>query len=260
MELWQIVILAIVQGVTEFLPISSSGHLVIVAQLMNAESVEDLNVSDVSIVLHVGSLLSILVFYFRRVLKLVTEDRRTILLIIVGTVPAVLVGLPIELKFENILESPLLSGIMLCVTAAVLLSVYFVERRDLRYEEMGTMKALLIGVSQAAAILPGLSRSGATIATGLWLGLGPRSAAGFSFLLAIPAIAGGGLLEAISLATGPPGTTPLLHLAIGAVISFVVGLASLEWLIRWLERGKLQLFALWCLPAGIGVIVWQLWG
>ena len=260
MELWQILILAVVQGVTEFLPISSSGHLVIVAQLMNAESVQDLDVSDVNIVLHVGTLLSILVFYQQRLLRLLTDDRRTILLIILGTIPAVLVGLPIELKFEYLLESPLLSGVMLCVTGAALFSASFLERGTKHYEGMGYGKAILIGLSQAAAILPGLSRSGSTIITGLWLGLDPRAAAGFSFLLAIPAIAGGGVLEAYSLATGPPSSTPLSYLVIGAVVSFAVGLISLAWLVRWLERGRLQLFALWCLPVGVAVIAWQLWG
>jgi undecaprenyl-diphosphatase len=119
-------------------------------------------------------------------------------------------------------------------------------------------QAFLIGIGQAAAIMPGLSRSGATISAGLRLGLSRDSAATFSFLLAIPVIGGACFLEIRSLLQQATFVTPPSYLAIGAVISFVVGLVSLIWLIRLLERGRLHYFACWCIPLGVAVIVWQL--
>ena len=257
LETWQMVVLAVVQGLTEFLPISSSGHLVIVAAWFGGGE-KELDVSDVNIVLHVGTLCSILVFYWYRVWRLIGEDRRAVVLLAIGTLPAVVVGVPLKLWFEQVLESPLLAGCMLLVTGAILLAAARCRRGEGEYLRLGFGQALLIGGAQAVAILPGISRSGATIAMGLRLGLSPKSAATFSFLLAIPAIGGAGLLELKSLLGDAQHATPPLDLAAGAVVSFIVGLASLWWLVRWLERGRFQLFAWWCIPLGLGVIVWQL--
>jgi undecaprenyl-diphosphatase len=259
--LWQILALAVVQGVTEFLPISSSGHLVVLASLISSGDVEHLEVSDLNIVLHIGTLFSILIFYWSRILRLLNEDRRTVGLLIVGTIPAVVIGLTIKVAFEDILESPLLAGCLLPVTGLILLWAVRELKGERRYQDLSYRHALVIGCSQAAAILPGLSRSGTTISAGLKLGLAPRSAATFSFLLAIPAIGGAGVLEVASLLShGESMTTPWTHLLSGGLVAFLVGLGSLFWLINWLERGKLQLFAWWCIPLGIGVVLWQLLG
>ncbi len=259
LELWHILVLAVVQGIAEFLPISSSGHVVIVAEVLAPDDTKGLDVGDVNIVLHVGTLLSIVLFYWQRVLRLVTEDRRTIGLLIVGTIPAVVIGLPIKWFAVGVLGDPLLAGMLLIVTGAILV---WASRRQAGagdYQTLGFSRALLIGGSQAAAILPGLSRSGATISTGLGLGLSPRAAATFSFLLAIPVIAGAGVLEVASLASNHQAvSTPLGHLVLGAGVSFIVGLVSLWWIVRWLERGRLQWFAWWCIPVGASVVVWQL--
>jgi undecaprenyl-diphosphatase len=262
LSLWQIVILAITQGATEFLPISSSGHLVVLAAFMApGGTTEGLEVSDVNIVLHGGTLVSILVFYWQRIWRLVGEDRRLIGLLFVGTLPAVLVGLPLK-KFggEAVLSSPLLAGCLLPVTGIVLLWASRAKPGDKVYGQIGYPSALAIGVAQALAILPGLSRSGMTISAGLRLGLQPQSAATFSFLLAIPVIGGACLLELASMLGEASLNTPLHYLAIGALISFAVGLVSLAWLVRWLERGRFQYFAAWCIPLGAIVVVWQLWG
>ncbi len=258
LSLTEIVILAVVQGLTEFLPVSSSGHLVVLAALLADGQSRDLEVTDLTIVLHAGTLISILVFYWQRVWRLVTEDRRMIGLLIVGTLPAVAAGLPL-MAAERLLSSPLLAGALLMVTGGMLLWAARLPVGATAYQKLTYGQALLIGVSQAVAILPGLSRSGATIVTGIRLGLTPRSAATFSFLLAIPAIAGASVLKIASLWRDATAATPPLHLAIGAAVSFVVGLAALFWLLRWIERGRLWYFAWWCLPLGAGVIVWQLW-
>ena len=123
---------------------------------------------------------------------------------------------------------------------------------------MDWRKTLIIGTSEAIAVLPGLSRSGTTISAGLRLGLSAQSAATFSFLLAIPAIGGAGTLEVVKILKDAEWSTPWQLLLMGMFVSFVVGLGSLWWLIRWLEKGKLQYFAYWCIPVGVVVAIYNL--
>ncbi len=259
LALWHILILAVVQGFTEFLPISSSGHLVVLSAFIAAGNPEHLDVADLNVVLHIGTLFSIVVFYWQRIWRLLGVDRRVIRPLIIGTIPAVVIGLTVKIACEQLVESALLAGLMLPVTGLILLWALHGMKGQREYTELTDREALWIGLSQAAAILPGLSRSGTTISTGLKLGLKPQAAATFSFLLAIPAIAGAGLLTTISLATKTGLTTPWQHLLIGGIVSFAVGLLALHWLINWLERGRLRLFAWWCIPLGIAVTIWQLW-
>ena len=259
LEFWQIFVLAVVQGMTEFLPVSSSGHVVIVSALICEEG-QTLDIGDVNIVLHLGTLLSILVFYWHRIWRLLGQDRRSIGLLAVGTIPAVAVGLPVKMVGPDfLLESPLLAGLLLPVTGLVLLWVARSMKGQGAYNDMSHAEALKIGIAQATAILPGLSRSGMTISAGLRCGLAPASAATFSFLLAIPAIGGAGVLEVASLMRETTTVhTPLGYLVAGGFVAFLVGLVSLRWLISWLESGRIQLFAWWCIPLGIGVVIWQL--
>lgn len=259
LTLVDILILAVVQGFTEFLPVSSSGHLVVLSAWMSGGVPGQLDVADLNVVLHIGTLFSIIVFYWQRIWRLVGEDRRVIRLLVIGTIPAVVLGLTIKLTCEQLVENPLLAGLMLPITGLMLLWAERHMQGQREYRELSDRQALLIGLSQSAAILPGLSRSGTTICAGLGLDLSPKSAATFSFLLAIPAIAGAGLLTTIKLVRHPDMmTTPWQHLLIGGLVSFVVGLFALHWLIRWLEAGRLRLFAWWCIPLGIGVTIWQL--
>jgi undecaprenyl-diphosphatase len=260
MELPQVVLLAIIQGLTEFLPISSSGHVVIVAALFNPSgSPAEYDVVEMNVVLHLGTLFSILVFYGKRVCQLFGRDRRTIGLLIVGTVPAAMVGLPLRMYAKAWLSNPLLAGCMLLITGTVLLSIPRLARGDAAYQRLSYVRAVKIGIAQAIALLPGISRSGTTITAGLASGLSRDSAAAFSFLLAIPAILGGAVLELTALAGGEGLSVPWTSLAVGAVISFATGLFALWWVVRWLERGRLQYFAFWCIPVGMAVIIWQLW-
>lgn len=253
-----LLLLAVVQGVAEFLPISSSGHLIVLGNLLGGSdgALPDLN--DVNIVLHLGTLGSILAFYWRRVLKLLTDDRRVIWLMLIGTVPAIVVGLPLKLLFEHMLESPLVAGLLFPVTGLVLLATLRLPTGEIDYRKMSWRDALFIGCCQAVAILPGLSRSGSTIAAGLYRGLNRASAATFSFLLAIPAILGAGVLEGIDLLKdGQPISVPVDQLLIGATVSFVVGLAAIWLLNRWLQSGRLQIFAWYCLGLGVVVVTWS---
>jgi len=258
MELWQIIVLAAVQGVTEFLPISSDGHLVVVSPLLYGSSTPPPGIAKMTIVLHMGTLLSILVFYWRRALRLLGEDRRVAGLIVLGTVPAVILGVPIKFFAEPILESVWLAGFMLPVTGVALLWLKRFPAEGKDYREMTKLDAWWIGVLQASAILPGVSRSGTTISCGVTRGLSRESAATFSFLMAIPAIAGAGVLEVLKQVIKPEGPPlPLAHALIGGLVAFVVGLVALWWLKVWLQRGRLHWFAWYCIGLGICVLVWQ---
>lgn len=259
MTLLDILILAFVQGVTEFLPISSDGHLVIAGAFLSPERVQEL--FRVTIVLHLGTLLSVLIYFWRDILRLAGADRRVIPLLIVGTIPAVVIGLPLKFLGGSMLTNPLLAGFMFPVTAAFLIWASRQPEGMVPYTQLSIGGAIKIGILQALAILPGVSRSGTTISGGLGVGLDRRSAGTFAFLLAIPAISGAGVLELIDLLTEPPTSqVPLnpIHLLIGAGASCLVGLGALSLLIRWVQQGRLAVFAWYLVPLGIAVVVWQL--
>jgi undecaprenyl-diphosphatase len=260
MDLLAILILAVVQGLTEFLPVSSSGHLLVAAEICRRLNLElPTNVVAISIVLHVGTLASILVFYRRRIGRLVGQDRNVIGLLLVGTLPAVVIGLPIKLfASDQLLNNLLLAGAMFPVTGALLLWASRHSEGRGEYPLLSYRQAALIGLFQAFAILPGVSRSGATLTAGLLTGLDRENAASFAFLLAIPAIAGAGLLEAIDLAREPASAPPLATLLLGAAVSFAVGLVGLWWLTAWVRRGRLAMFAWYCIPLGFVVVAWAL--
>jgi undecaprenyl-diphosphatase len=256
LSLWQVVVLAVLQGITEFLPISSSGHLLLAAPLLLGSREPPDDMLTLSVALHVGTLGSIVVHYRDAIRRLLSEDRRVVGLLAVGTLPAVVVGLTVKIYFENVLESPSLAAAMLLVTGAALWLVHRQCSGEADYRDLSWRKALWVGVCQAAAILPGLSRSGATIAGGLAAGLSRRAAATYAFLLALPALAGAGVLEGASALRKQP-QTPWEELFVGVLVAFVVGLAALRWLERWLIRGRLIWFAWYCWIVGGLALLWQ---
>ncbi|TWT76382.1 Undecaprenyl-diphosphatase [Planctomycetes bacterium CA13] len=251
----QIIILAIVQGIAEFLPISSSGHLVVLGAMMGELSES----ATMEIILHAGTLGSILVIYWRRILDLLTRDRRVIGLMVVGTIPAVIVGLTIKESFEWLLRDPLLAGAMLIVTGVFLVILGRLRPRDGNYQQLSYLSAFLIGCFQAFAILPGVSRSGSTILGGRLFGLKGDDSVTFSFLLAIPAICGATVLAAKDIIKGEEVVSSLQYsttqMLVGAVVAFLVGLVALKWLIGWSRLDRLHWFAYWCIPMGILVII-----
>ena len=251
-ELAQVVILAIAQGIAEFLPISSSGHLVAVEAMMGNSS----DSTEMSIVLHFGTLLAILVFYRKRILDLLKEDRRVIPLLVLGTIPAAVIGIYLKKNHEAVLKNPLLTGFMLVITAFILMALSKIKPGDKTYPKLTWGPVLIIGIAQAFALLPGISRSGTTIVMGALVGLKRQSATTFSFLLAIPAIGGASLLEAKDILENG-ASTPIWLLAIGAIVAFLVGLVALGWLVKWIEQGRLHWFSYWLLPFGFFMIVWQ---
>jgi undecaprenyl-diphosphatase len=253
MQWWQMIILAVVQGITEFLPISSDGHLVVVEHLIGMHT----DMTEINVLLHAGTLGSILVVYHRSILKLLTADRRVFGLLAVGTIPVILVGVPLALFGKWIIELPILAGLFLPVTGLMLL---WIAGRDGEedYSQLSYKQAFFIGAFQSLALLPGISRSGSTIVAALIVGLKRPEAATFSFLLAIPAIAMATGWETLQLIIGRETPQTSVGMMVGgAMVAFVVGIAALLLLLRLLNRGKLHYFAFWCIPFGIAVFVWQ---
>jgi undecaprenyl-diphosphatase len=261
-ELWQVLVLAVVQGVTEFLPISSDGHLAVIKPLLFGRGPAPASF-DLTIALHMGTLGSILVFYRQRILRLLGEDRRVIPLLVIGTMPAVVLVLATKKllgdELEAVLEKPFLAGLFFPVSGLALLWSLYGKPGTLEYRDLPWWKSLLIGLAQATAILPGLSRSGTTISSGIGLGLKRSAAAAYSFLLAIPALVGAGVYETFSIwKDGRTLSTSVSFLLIGAAVSFVVGLVALRFLDALLQRGQLHWLGWYCIALGAAVIAWQL--
>mgnify|MGYP003575571111 CR=1 FL=1 len=260
MNLWQGILLGLVQGLTEFLPVSSDGHLAVVGQLVNVSTPGVF----VEVALHVATLGSILVVYggkFWRlalgVLRRQPDDLRYAGLLFIGMIPAGIVGLLFEDFIGRAFDSLFAAGAGFLITAVALWSTRHRGAMPDAASRPTAGGALIIGLAQALAPLPGISRSGMTIASGLWVGLGAVAAADFSFLMAIPLIAGAGLFEARHLSSdlGPIGVAPLL---IGAVVAFVSGVFAIRFLVVLLRRGRFYVFAPYCVAIGVLTLAFAL--
>ena len=245
-------VLGAVQGVAEFLPISSSGHLVIVEALLRASTSaplpEWLKGMTMNVALHFGTLLSIVLVYFNDLRGLLRKPR-LMLMMVLASIPVGVIGLMFKDQIDAIFDSTLAAGSFLIVTAVFLLIAKFCQRNTQVLDQLSIGTAAVIGVFQAIAILPGISRAGSTIASGMICGLKRPDAARFSFLIAIPAIGGATLLELMDILKGEVkidvSWQPML---LGAVISFVIGTLCLKLLIRLLVADRLHWFAGYCLP------------
>lgn len=242
MSIWQAMVLAVIQGVAEFLPISSSGHLVIAQKLMRLAAPP----VAFDIWLHVATLGAIF-WWLGREFKLSWKMMR---LVIIGSIPVGIVGLLVQPYLENIFNSLAVVGVGLLITGAVLL----MTKRLSRLNQIDVKTALLIGLAQAVAILPGVSRSGSTIATALMLGINNQEALRFSLLLAVPAILGAQMLEIDKLINN--GISLQINL-VGFIVAFIVGLGSLRLLSGTLKNKKLHYFGWYCLMAGGATLLWR---
>ena len=249
------IIWGLVQGLTEFLPVSSSGHLRLVPDLFGL-SPPDLATSAV---LHLGTLIAVMAYYRSDIawmVRGVRRDpvaRRTVLMVAIATLPAVVVGAALVEAVERFQESATAVGAALLVTGAVLLSSKLVESRSRRAEDVRIGDAAAIGLTQALALLPGISRSGMVITAGIMRGLSRTQAARFGFLMAIPVTIGAGTREAITVA----GTGSLsLELIAGTLVAAVSGYWAISLLIKGLVRRGLWPFAVYCLAAGAAALIW----
>ena len=245
------IILGIIQGLTEFLPISSSGHLVLVQEILGLE----LPGNDFEILLHLGTLCSILVVFFKDIKNILLtvsskETQRFILMIFIGTLPALIIGLGLKDLIAELFDNLLVVGFALIFTGLTLISSFYFNRQK---NEYSIFRSFLIGIAQAVAIIPGISRSGMTISCALLLGLDSKQAAKFSFLLAIPVIGGAGLLMITDIETA--SSIDFSTLMGGLFSSFFIGVVALKWLLAWLEDGKFHYFGIYCLLIGIITVI-----
>ena len=261
-EIGEVAILAVLQGLTEFLPVSSSGHLTLGRAIFGVEGIEG---ALLTVALHVGTLVAVLAVYGRDLIGVLKRalggKPRDLGLILLGSIPAATVGLAFGEFFERTFESPRVAAICLLVTAVWLVLGDRARGRQgaeanaagTGLEGLGAGQALAIGAAQAVAIFPGISRSGSTIATGLLLGLETSLAARFSFLLSLPAVGGAALLELGSLGTIDRETG--VAVLIGIVISAVVGVLALKGLLLALKRGAFGIFAAYCALLGLAWLI-----
>ena len=249
----QAIILGIVQGLTEFLPVSSSGHLMLASEILNT----DLSAADdltFSLTLHAATVLSTIVVLWREVWKLVkgvfstkfNDEQAYLLKIVISMIPVGIVGFCFMDYIEAAFSSVLVVGVMLLITALLLTFAYKAKPRQ--KSEISYRDAFIIGIAQACATLPGLSRSGSTIATGLLLGNKKESVAQFSFLMVLPPILGNALLDIIKGEFG--GGVELLPLIAGFIAAFVTGALACKFMLEIVKRGKLIWFAIYCGLAG----------
>ena len=266
MDWFEALILGVIQGLTEYLPVSSSGHLAIGANLFGLSGEENLTFT---VAVHVATVLSTIVILWKEIVWLFTdlfkfkwnEGTKYIVNILISMIPVAIVGFFFKDKVEAIFGSGLLVvGICLMVTAALLAFSYYAKPRQ--REHISPWHAFVIGIAQACAVLPGLSRSGSTIATGLLLGNKKENLAQFSFLMVIPPILGEALLDVKDMAevgvSQAMAGISTLSLAVGFVAAFVCGCLACKWMINIVKKGKLIWFAVYCAVVGLATIAFAL--
>lgn len=259
MSPWEALILGFVQGATEFLPVSSSGHLVVAQELL------DVHIEGVlfEVAVHVATLVSITLVYRERIGKLVAglvrrerEAWQYAGLLVLATLPAAVLGLTFEDRLEALFDDPIVPGVAFLVTGLVLWSSRRALARDPNGHP-GARIAFLIGIAQAFALVPGISRSGSTVVAALWLGVSPIEAAAFSFLMAIPAIAGAAVLQVPDVMAGPIGIGGVA-LAVGSVAAAVTGVVAIRTFVAMLRRRSFHQFALYVWILGSAYLGWIL--
>lgn len=261
MTIFEAIVLGIIQGLTEYLPVSSSGHLAIGSTLFGIEAEDNL---IFTVIVHVATVLSTLVILWKEISWIfkglfkfkMNDETKYVINILFSMIPIAIVGLLFKDSVESIFSSGvLIVGIMLIVTAILLSLTQYIKPRQ--KDKISMRDAFIIGVSQAIAVVPGLSRSGTTIATGLLLGNKKESLAQFSFLMVIPPILGEALLDVIKLSQGMNITGSISNAALiaGFLAAFISGCIACKWMINIVKKGKLIYFAIYCALIGTVTII-----
>ncbi|NNE55481.1 MAG: undecaprenyl-diphosphate phosphatase [Flavobacteriales bacterium] len=267
MGLLEAIILGIIQGLTEFLPVSSSGHLELGKALFGSDQIPEESLLF-TVAVHVATALSTTVVYRKTILDLIkglfkfrwNEQTQYVSFIVISMIPVMVVGLLFEDEIASLFEGRIiLVGGMLMITAALL---YFTHRAAHKEGKVTPKKAWLIGLAQAVAVLPGISRSGSTIATSLILGVSRERAARFSFLMVLPPILGAALLKALDLrdAESAMANMEWTPVVAGFIAAFIAGFAACTWMITIVKKSKLSYFAIYCAIVGAIAIVAGLMG
>lgn len=269
MEIFQAIVLGVIQGLTEFLPISSSGHLVLAQQILRFGSTGLV----FEVFVHFGTVLSIVVLFRDDLARILIAfftgithpgnwpvrwrqdaDFRMTWLILLGILPAGVLGMAFETEISAAFQSPLLVGAMLIFTGLILWSSRYASQET---DRIRWWQSVFIGCAQALAIIPGISRSGSTITAGLWLKIQPEQAAKFSFFLSIPVILGASFLKFFEVLGGSLTHAQIWVVIVGTVASFISGLIAIVFLMRTLRQGRFSWFALYCIGVGVLTIVLQ---
>jgi undecaprenyl-diphosphatase len=262
MNLLTAIILGIIQGLTEFLPVSSSGHLELAKVFLGDETVAEESML-MTVVLHFATALSTVVIFRKDLIEIVkglfsfewNEELQFSLKIIISMIPAAIVGVLYDDLIESFFNGQiLLVGSMLILTGSLL---FLADKAKSTNKKVSYLNALLIGVSQAIAILPGISRSGATISTSVLMGIDREKAARFSFLMVVPLIFGKIAKDLLS-DDFTLTNVDTLSLGVGFIAAFITGLFACTWMISLVKKSKLVYFSIYCFAAGIFAIVWQL--
>jgi undecaprenyl-diphosphatase len=277
MSIWQALVLGLIQGATEFIPISSSGHLTLVPWLLDWHFDPVLKAAF-DVLTHWGTLVAVVAVFWRDLWDLLLGGLRTLAglreggargvvsrakedphgrlawLIVIGSIPAAVLGVLLEDFFEMLFGTPALVSMLLLVTAGLLALSEYLGKKGREVADLGVLDALLIGLGQALAIAPGISRSGATIASGLLRGVKRDAAARFSFLLSTPVIVGAGIWQLKDLfASGAEAA--LGPMAVGFVASAAIGYGCIRFLLGYLRRKGLYPFAVYCAVAGTACLL-----
>lgn len=247
MTLLQAAFLGILQGLTEFLPVSSSGHLVLAQSLISGFSQPGVLFDAV---LHAGTTLAVIIFFWDKIRKL---TKNYFWLLLVGTIPAAVAGVLFQSQFEALFSNPRAVGLALILTGA---ANFLVDRFPKGEKKLNWKNSLLVGLSQAFAIIPGISRSGLTIFTGVWRGIGRGEAATFSFLLSIPAIAGAAGWQILTH-TSSLNEINLPNYILGATLAALFGYLSISTVLHFLTTQRFRAFAAYCFLVG-GLALWYL--
>ncbi len=261
MTILQAIILGLIQGLTEFIPVSSSGHLVLAHHFMNITQVG----LSFDVALHLGTLIALLVYFYKDIWVLIkaifTKQKETKLawLLVLATIPAVFIGVLLEKPAESAFRSPILVAINLFVVALIMLAAekYYHERvkRPTQLDNTSTKQALIIGFSQAAAVVPGVSRSGSTITAGIFSGMDRVAATRFSFLLGIPIIGGAILKVFTEPATFSQFQSEKTVFIVGIITALLSGLFAIKFLLNYLSKHTLAAFAYYRMIVAVLVII-----
>jgi undecaprenyl-diphosphatase len=262
MSVLEAIILGIIQGLTEFLPVSSSGHLELAKVILGDNSVPEESML-MTVVLHGATALSTIVVFRKDILDLLkglflfknNDELKFSLSIVVSMIPAAAIGILLDEEIETFFGGKvMLVGSMLLVTAVLLL---FADKAKNTEKKVGIKEAIIIGISQAIAILPGISRSGATISTSVLLGIDREKAARFSFLMVVPLILGKMAKDVLDGAFDSIDGS-IMNYGVGFIAAFVTGIFACTWMIKLVKKSKLSYFAYYCLIIGVAAIVYSL--
>jgi len=259
MTVLEAIILGIIQGLTEFLPVSSSGHIVLGEAILNTQSSDNLLFA---VIVHLATVLSTMVVFYKDIFEIVkgllkfkwNEEAKFALNILVSMIPVLFVGLFLKDEVEQFFDGRIaFVGAMLILTGILLFVTMFATKK---LNPLKPFSAFIIGVAQAIAVLPGISRSGSTIATGLLLGIKKTEIARFSFLMVVPPIIGIALLDFKEYLESPADHLQSgVSLLAGFIAAFITGLAACKWMIEIVKKGKIQYFAYYCFLVGAIAIV-----